>query len=190
MPKLFRKTKRLVIRPLLISDYKAWKSTLLSCLSKQNEWDHGPLDIQDLSQAKFKELLKGQASRRKADSYFEFGVFLNSTGELVGHVSIMDVSRRVFQNAYLGYRIYNNHWRKGYGKEAVSACIDIGFKEIKLHRIEAGIAPKNRRSILLAKSLKMRPEGKKLRCLLLQGKWQDILIYALTCEDLKIKYQK
>lgn len=41
--------------------------------------------------------------------------------------------------------------------------IDIGFKDIKLHRIEAGIEPGNKRSIALAKSLKMRREGLKKR---------------------------
>lgn len=104
-------------------------------------------------------------------------------GELIGGVSLMEVSRAISQTCFLGYRIFNGHWGQGYAKEAVKAVIDIGFQDLKLHRIEAGIEPNNKRSLQLAKSLKMRREGVKKRALFLRNKWVDLAMYTLTCED-------
>jgi ribosomal-protein-alanine N-acetyltransferase len=69
------------------------------------------------------------------------------------------------------------------------AVIKLGFTKMKLHRIEAGVEPTNLRSIRLARSLKMRKEGLKKRALFLGGKWIDIVIYALTTEDVKMKFR-
>ena len=106
---------------------------------------------------------------------------------LVGGVSLMEVSRGISQTCYLGYRIFNAHWGKGFAAEAARAAIDIGFKELKLHRIEAGIEPDNRRSLKLARRLKMRREGLKKRALYLRNQWIDLVMYTLTTEDLRIR---
>lgn len=180
--KLERRTKRLIIRPYRPTDYQSWYNTLSSMLPKQNPWDQTSKHSKDLSKQKFQKILKTQSSNRKKDYYFDFGVFLKD-GTLVGGVSLMDLSRGVFQNAYLGYRMYNQFWGKGYGTEAVRAGIDIAFRELKLHRLEAGIEPGNRRSIRLAKALGFRKEGLSKRRLFLREQWVDLYIYVLTTED-------
>ena len=187
--KLQASTKRLVIRPLATADFQPWQDAYSNGRSKQNEWDISPMQTSELTKSEFKKLLKQLKTLRDDDKFYDFGIFLKTTGELIGRVSLMDVSRAVFQNAYLGYRIFNPHWKQGYGKEAVRGMLTFGFTELKLHRIEAGVAPGNRRSILLARSLKMRKEGLKKRALYLGGKWVDIVIYTATCEDLGIKFK-
>lgn len=115
------------------------------------------------------------------------GIF-EKTGALVGGVSLMEVTRGISQSAYLGYRIFNNHWGQGYAKESVRVMIDIGFKKLKLHRIEAGIEPKNLRSRRLAKSLGLRREGIKKRALFFRGSWIDLVMFTVTSEDLGLRY--
>lgn len=146
--KLKRKNKRLEVRPFRLSDFKSWKKAQLEMLpKKQNKWDVSKENsASELSKENFKKFINTQKLNREKDFFYDFGVFLKD-GTLVGRVSLMDVSRQLFQNSYLGYRIYNNHWGKGYGKEAVKLCIDIAFKDLNLHRIEGGIEPKNKRSI-------------------------------------------
>lgn len=100
----------------------------------------------------------------------------------------MEVTRGISQSAYLGYRIFNNHWGQGYAKESVRVMIDIGFKKLKLHRIEAGIEPKNLRSRRLAKSLGLRREGIKKRALFFRGSWIDLVMFTVTSEDLGLRY--
>ena len=99
----------------------------------------------------------------------------------------MEVSRGIFQNAYLGYGILNTYWGEGYGKEMVQEILKIGFKDLKIHRIEAGIEPKNKRSLALAKSVGLRLEGLSKRRLFLNSEWLDMNIYAMTADELGFK---
>jgi ribosomal-protein-alanine N-acetyltransferase len=97
----------------------------------------------------------------------------------------MDITRGVFQSAYLGYRIFNRYWGTGYGTEAVKATTQIAFKDLNLHRLEAGIEPKNIRSIKIVKRVGFRNEGLSKSRLFLRNQWVDIALYTLTTEDLK-----
>ena len=72
--------------------------------------------------------------------------------------------------------------------QAVKAIIEIGFEDLKLHRIEAGIEPNNKRSLKLARSLGMRREGIKKRALYLRKTWVDLVMFTLTCGDLGYKF--
>ncbi len=187
MQPLIRKTQRLVIRPLQAKDYKAWKEANLQMSKPQNTWDFGPRLPETLNRANYNNILRTQAKNRKQDYIYDLAVF-NKKGQFIGAVSLMEVSRSISQTCFLGYRIFNRHWGQGYANEAVKAIIDIGFKDLKLHRIEAGIEPNNRRSLNLAKSLKMRREGVKKRALFLRNKWVDLVMYSLTCEDVGHKF--
>ncbi len=187
MNSLKRNTLRLHLRFLELKDFEIWKSAQLKMLPAKNIWDLGPKPKTELNKTQFKKMLAAQLKRRKKDTHYDFAVF-KKNGELIGVVSIMEVARGISQTAFLGYRVFNNYWGRGYAKEAVAAVIDIGFKDIKLHRIEAGIESRNKRSIALARSLKMRREGLKKRAIFLRQQWVDLLMYTLTTEDLKIPY--
>lgn len=161
---------------------------MLKNSAQRNNWDFVPRKEADLTRARFRKVLRTQAKTRKEDKLYDLAAFSRS-GELVGLASIMDVSRQLFQNAYLGYRIFNRHWANGYGKEMVRAVLDIGFRDIRIHRIEAGIEPANRRSHALARALGFRHEGTSRRRLFLRNKWVDLSLYALTVEDLGIRWR-
>lgn len=64
---------------------------------------------------------------------------------------------------------------------------DVAFNTLELHRVEAGIEPHNKRSIALVKSLNMRREGLSKRRLFYQDAWVDMVIYAITVEDLGLE---
>lgn len=176
------RTKRLVVRSYRPSDYPAWKHAYSSMLPKRNHWDQENRNSGDLLKSKFQRLLRAQAMNRRRDRSYEFGAFLRD-GTLVGGSSLMNVTRGISQNAYLGYRIFNRNWGKGYGKEMVRAIIDLAFRVLRLHRLEAAIEPSNSRSISLARSLGFRRERLSKRLLLRHGRWTDQSIFALTTED-------
>ncbi len=181
--------KKVVIRPYHLSDYQSWKTAYLFIKDKKrNNWDISPRKESELALSEFKKLLKLQNKNREDDYFYDFGIFLKD-GTLVGGVSLMDISRQVFQNAYLGYRVFNNHWGMGYGKEAVGLAIQMAFKTLKLHRVEAGIDPGNKRSQALARSLKMRRESLSKKRIFLGGKWLDLELYVMTSEDYGIKWK-
>lgn len=176
-------TPRLIIRPLALHDYENWCQAHSCQRPPQNEWDGTNWKASELTLAKFKAHLKIEKKLREQDKSYYFGIFRKDDGVLVGLVSLMDISRGVFQNAYLGYRIFNNFWGQGFAQESCQAALAIAFKNLKLHRVEAGIAPKNKRSIRVAKALGMNKEGLSKKRIFIDRKWTDLLIFALTKED-------
>ncbi len=107
--KLHRTGKAVIVRPYKKSDYQAWKTAYLSMLPQQkNAWDIAAhRDENKLKRRDFEKVLTSLKKNRSDDYFFDFGIFLKN-GTLVGGVSIMDISRQIFQNAHLGYRIFNN----------------------------------------------------------------------------------
>ncbi len=184
-----RTTERLVVRSMRASDESAWRAAWSEMLPARNRWDVGPRALSELTSAAFSEQLAVEARRREAGTHFPLVVVRRDDGALVGNVGIVDVVRGLAQGAFLGYRIYNRHWGLGYAGEAVRAAIDVAFLDLGLHRVEAGIEPHNRRSIRLARSLGMRLEGRKKLAAYLRGSWVDLMVYALTCEDLGYRFQ-
>lgn len=61
----------------------------------------------------------------------------------------------------------------GYMAEAIRKGIDIMFNEFGLHRIEANIMPKNKRSLRVVEKLGFVNEGTASRYLMINGKWED-----------------
>lgn len=188
--KIERVGKRVVVRPYKASDYRAWKTSFSSVDPiPKNTWDitlRRKKSIMTL--AAFRKILNQQKRNRNDDYFFDLGIFLKD-GTLVGGVSIMDISRGAFQSAYLGYRVNNNHWGKGYGKEGVSLAVDIAFKNLKLHRLEAAIEKENKRSIKLIKSIGFTKEGFSKKRLYLRGKWLDMILFAAHSEDFGIPWK-
>ena len=185
-----KKTKRLLLRPYLLSDFELWKETLLNLGKAKNIWDKGARTKEALTKSKFKKILGIQNKNRNKDYFYDLVAFDKKTGAIIGFVSLMEVSRGIFQNAFLGYSVLNTFWGQGYGKEMVQEVLKIGFKDLNIHRIEAGINSKNKRSIALAKSTGFKREGLSKRRLLINNEWQDIIIYAITCEELGLTWNK
>ena len=180
---LSKKSARVIVRPLEKMDYDNWAQAHSCLRPAQNEWDETNWAASQLTKQKFTEMLKKEKKQRLADQFYSYGIFRIDDGVLLGTVSLMDVSRGIFNNAYLGYRIFNIYWGQGYAQEACTAALSIAFKNLKLHRVEAGISPRNKKSIRTARGLNMRYEGLSKRRLFFNKKWEDMMIFALTQEE-------
>ncbi|WP_169088893.1 GNAT family N-acetyltransferase [Paenibacillus sp. PL91] len=118
------------------------------------------------------------------DQAFSFGIFLNETHALIGRIELSGVARGPFQNANLGYFLDQEHNGKGYTTEAVSLCVKFGLEQLGLHRIQAGVMPRNLPSIRVLAKAGFRYEGLAKRYLNINGVWEDHALYAITAEDL------
>lgn len=184
------KTKRLIIRPLNLSDYTEWYDSLVNCLPKQSKWDRGPLDKKLCTKRCFNKAMKHHELLAKKDDYYRYYAFDKKSGKIVGHIDFDIFIRSHHQFANFGYQIYNRYWNKGYGKEASLKGLQIGFKDLKLNRLEAAINLDNKKSIKVARSISMRYEGLKKRYWFENGKWTDHLIYVANPEDIGLKASK
>jgi RimJ/RimL family protein N-acetyltransferase len=86
--------------------------------------------------------------------------------------------------------LHNRYWGLGYAREAAAAGLVVGFRDLKLNRIEAAINLDNRKSIRLVRAIGMRREGIKKRYWLEDGEWVDHLIYVANPEDVGLKPHK
>jgi len=184
------RTKRLVLRPLKYSDYAVWFDCWVHRLPLQNKWDSGPKTSRQCSKAYFIELIARHHKLAKDDDYYWFGIFEKKTGHLIGGIDFNIFVRSTHQFANFGYVIYNRHWQKGYGQESAAAGLKIGFRQLKLNRLEAAINLDNRKSIRLAKAIGMKREGIKKRYWFEDGKWVDHLIYVANPENIGMKALK
>jgi len=157
-------------------------------LPRKNEWDTRNRSPQELSLPNFTKTLKSQRENRSRDCVYDLGVFTSADMKLVGIVSLMDVVRGLFQNAFLGLTIFNEYWKCGYGKAATEATIDIAFNDLGLHRLEAGVEPRNIRCLRGLRAFGFRKEGRKKRAVYLRGEWRDLMMYSVTCEDYGIQW--
>ena len=104
-------------------------------------------------------------------------------GSLVGRVRLSTVVRGAWQNANLGYYVDRDHGGRGIATESAGLAVGFAFGRLGLHRVQAGVMPRNTASIRVLEKNGFRLEGLAPRYLRINGVWEDHVIYALTAED-------
>lgn len=121
-------------------------------------------------------------SRDRADGRaLAFGIFADD--RLAGRLTLANIVRGAFCNAYLGYAVDETHAGRGIATAALGPAIDIAFAD-GLHRVQAAVSPDNLASRRALQKVGLRREGLALRYyLLLDGRWADQELWAITVED-------
>ena len=176
-------TDRLCLRPLFTDDYDVWHRAWSALGAPKSPWDLQVNSTHELARDAFETYVQSTHKLLRLDTNYFLAIFNASQDHFLGTISLMDVSRGKFQNAYLGYGILHTHWRQGYAHEACLRMIDFAFDTLKLHRIEAGIEPDNLPSNALAHKLGLRLEGLSKRRLFVRDQWRDMNLYARTQEE-------
>ncbi|MBN1416084.1 MAG: GNAT family N-acetyltransferase [Bacteroidales bacterium] len=108
------------------------------------------------------------------------------TGAFIGEAG-MSLSADRFKLGEIFYNILPEQWNKGYGTETARALIRFGFEKLHLHKIEAGVATENVRSIRVLEKAGMQREGLRRKILPIRGVWKDNYHYAIV-EDDPVRY--
>jgi len=75
------------------------------------------------------------------------------------------------------------HWNNGYATEVSKTLIHYGFENFHLHKVEAGVATGNIRSIRVLEKSGMTREGLRRKILPIRGEWIDNYHYAIVEDD-------
>jgi [ribosomal protein S5]-alanine N-acetyltransferase len=118
---------------------------------------------------------------RAAGRRILFGVDLN--GRISGYLSLSDVVRGAFHNAYLGYAIAERAAGQGIGTAVVGEALEYAWDVLRLHRVQANVATTNLASQRVMLKNGFRQEGTALRYLHIGGEWRDHHMYAKTVEE-------
>ncbi|TVY06735.1 GNAT family N-acetyltransferase [Paenibacillus cremeus] len=175
-------TERIYIRSLTQSDADA-----MQALRERNRAFLEPFEPiqsdESFTLGAVRQTIEQYITDQANDLSYSFGIFLRDTDALIGRIRLSNVFRGPWQNANLGYFLAEEANGKGYTTEAVGLVLRFAFEEAHLHRVQAGIMPRNLGSIRVAEKNGMRPEGLAKRYLKINGVWEDHVIYAMTTEE-------
>ncbi|XEC96626.1 GNAT family N-acetyltransferase [Paenibacillus tarimensis] len=133
-----------------------------------------------------KQLLIDDRTNFDRGQLFKVWIYkIDDPNRIIGSISLNNIVRGAFQSCHLGYRIDQEEQRKGYMTEAIREMIFYAFNELKLHRIEANIMPRNKASMRLVEKLGFCNEGLARKYLKINGKWEDHIHMVLLNEKIE-----
>ncbi len=177
--------RRLGLRPLDAADWASWSGVRTANKAWLEPWEPRPeRSVSDpvRDPQAFRERCQALSRQRQLDSTHQFGIFLGD-GAFIGEISLQGIQRGASQLASLGYWIDQRHAGNNYIPEACVAMLRYGFDDMRLHRVEVAIVPRNERSRRIPTKLGLREEGLASRFLQINGVWEDHVRYAITAEE-------
>jgi ribosomal-protein-alanine N-acetyltransferase len=176
--------RRIVLRPLVVSDFGAWKEVRRRNDAWLTRWEPsrvpGQPDVIEDRDA-FAVRCSARQRERQLGTGYGFGIFVD--GCFGGEINLSSVQRGPFQSAYVGYWVDENLAGNSYVPEALVVLSRFVFEELHLHRIQIAIIPRNAASRRVVEKLKIRDEGLAVRYLEINGAWEDHVRYAITAEE-------
>jgi ribosomal-protein-alanine N-acetyltransferase len=110
-------------------------------------------------------------------------VVLDDTGRLAGRITLTSIVRGPFLSANLGYWVAAERNGRGLAGAAVRHVTGIAFRELGLHRIEAGTLVHNAASQRVLERNGFVRFGLAPRYLRIAGRWQDHVLFQLLNEE-------
>ena len=110
-------------------------------------------------------------------------VYENSSGKLLGGITLGNIRHGVAQSGQIGYWIGERYAGRGIMPEALKLLTKHAFDTLRLHRLEAACIPDNHRSIRVLEKAGFQREGLLRSYLRINGVWQDHFIYGLIATD-------
>lgn len=174
-------TKRLLISPISFSDLDD-----IHALHSLPETDrYNTLGIpKNLKQTE--NIVQGwiENNHKEQNSNFTLKIESNTNKDFIGLIAL-NLGKPKFKIAEVWYKLHPDFWNNGYATEALHKVLEFGFRELGLHRIEAGCAVDNIGSIKVLEKVGMIKEGSKRKVLPLKEGWSDNFEYAILSTEFK-----
>ncbi|WP_431028000.1 GNAT family N-acetyltransferase [Lysinibacillus sp. LZ02] len=133
-------------------------------------------------EAQYKKILEG-LQLLALNREFSFGIYEKDSEKLIGHISLYAIKRMPYSSAFVGYSMDQHFVGRGIATEAVKLVVELAFASLKLHRVEAYIAPENISSIRVIEKAGFAREGLLRKLLFINGEWVDHYMYAMLQEE-------
>ncbi|WP_145317632.1 GNAT family N-acetyltransferase [Paenibacillus xylanexedens] len=106
-----------------------------------------------------RSLIESWDKKREDGKRYSFGIFLNTTDELVGEISVFEIVLDASPKWIVGYVTDILHQGKGYMSEALQCVLEFAKHETEITRIEAGAVPDNTGSIRVLQKAGFKENG-------------------------------
>ena len=176
--------RRVMLRPLVNADFAAWSEVRIRNGDWLLKWEPafvGSLPDPSRDRNAFELRIANRERERQLGAGYGFGMFVDS--KFAGEINLNNVVRGAFQSAYVGYWIDEARAGQSYIPEAVVTIARFAFDELKLHRLEIDIVPRNKPSRRVVEKLAIREEGVAHRFLEINGAWEDHVRFGITTEE-------
>ena len=176
--------RRVVLRPLVAQDFNGWSEVRRRNGEWLTQWEpmrltHHP--DPETNREVFAARCGARERERLAGTQYAFGIFVD--GAFAGEINLNNVVRGAFQSATIGYWIDKSRAGRSFMSEAVVVLAQYAFEEMRLHRLEICIIPRNVNSRRVMEKLDIRTEGIAERFLEINGVWEDHIRYGITFEE-------
>jgi ribosomal-protein-alanine N-acetyltransferase len=176
--------RRVLLRPLAVADFPQWSEVRVRNEGWLLKWEPQRIPGQadpTRDREAFAVRCGARERERQLGTGYGFGIFVD--GAFAGEINLNSVQRGPFQNAYVGYWIDEAKAGRSYMPESVVVVAKFAFDDLRLHRLQIAIIPRNRNSRRVMEKLDLREEGVAERYLEINGVWEDHVRYAITSED-------
>nr|WP_321452599.1 GNAT family N-acetyltransferase [uncultured Carboxylicivirga sp.] len=115
-------------------------------------------------------------------SGYTWKITLKDTNEFIGYAGLF-LSNNKFRLGEIYYKLHPQYWGFGYATELAKRLVWVGFEKFNLHKVEAGVATQNVKSIRVLEKIGMTREGLRRKILPIRGEWVDNYHYAIVESD-------
>jgi RimJ/RimL family protein N-acetyltransferase len=133
---LLLETKRLLLRPLELSDAEAMFSMDSTPEVHKYLWQNPTQTVEETI-----KIIDSVKKQSLSNTIGRFATVLKETGEFIGWTGIKFVNDHIENgntNFYdYGYRLHPDFWNKGFATEASVAWLEFGFNQMKIDKMNA-----------------------------------------------------
>lgn len=140
-------TNRLILRPFTLDDIEdSYQMNLDSEVSKYTG-DGGVVSRDEI----VRRIMEDVLGDYEKYGFGRLAVELKESNKFIGFCGLKYLND--LKEVDLGYRYMSKYWGKGYATESAKACIEYGFKKLKLNKIIAMVLPENIASVKVLEKL-------------------------------------
>lgn len=172
-------TERLILEEITIDDLE--NIHLLHSIPEIDEFNTLgiPEDI-DETKKLIEPLLAGKKELPRGS--YEWKIIERKSKTFIG-LAGMFLSNDKFRLGEMYYKLHPDFWGQGYATEVAKRLISLGFDDFNLHKVEAGVAVRNEKSVRVLEKTGMTREGLRRKILPIRGEWVDNYHYAIVESD-------
>ncbi|NQU51502.1 MAG: GNAT family N-acetyltransferase [Bacteroidetes bacterium] len=123
-----------------------------------------------------------EAKQKIPRNSYTWKIILKETDTFIGLAGFF-LSNDKFRLGEIYYKLNPDYWGNGYATELSKQLVILGFNDFNLHKVEAGVATGNIKSIRVLEKSGMTREGLRRKILPIRGEWKDNYHYAIVEDD-------
>jgi len=171
---IYRSTNRLILREFQEEDWRDIHE--YSCDARLTYYLNWGPNTDEQTKAFVKRAIRHQSEIPR--THFELAIVNSEANRIVGNCRLVSIVHRD-RSSELHCIVRREDWGKGFGSEAISTLLAIGFEDFKLHRIFSVVDPEDAVSARVLEKCGFQREGHLREHLWVKGQWRDSLLYAI-----------